>query len=388
MLRHEDRLYHIVVSFPSICAKQFLICKFRRNEAICCLIGFGIGISCCLMYRWFRNTFFSLNYIKTPYNEYYDLNPYNKTNVNTTHLIDNTNKKNKLNTTNSRRKSPKNKRIDKNNDINNDLFTTNNSLYQNLAKYLNKHMCKSFKNRRSNNKKQFPLKKKFNLFQKSNSLSPIQSDSLQTTENSTLTSSTDSNNTFQPTDNLIRIDRINRSRHNSYTIMNESVNDLSFYDDDSLELLSQKSGCNLDVEYLGDIKFGIPMRNSINYVDKSLDEALLQINKLKDDMSHLCTDLDTLYHSKFKKLNIGNLSNASRNSSFSALEQDEELAEDYTTLNEHSRLKTPFRELNKKPIISLNEKYTQTELKSKRIKSKKKLRKKSKISKFNKKKLT
>ena len=31
--------------------------QVKKNEAICCLIGFGIGIGCCLMYRWLRNSF-------------------------------------------------------------------------------------------------------------------------------------------------------------------------------------------------------------------------------------------------------------------------------------------------------------------------------------------
>lgn len=39
--------------------------KVKRNEAICCLIGFGIGISCCLMYRWFKNTFCKINLINS-----------------------------------------------------------------------------------------------------------------------------------------------------------------------------------------------------------------------------------------------------------------------------------------------------------------------------------
>lgn len=33
-----------------------------------------------------------------------------------------------------------------------------------------------------------------------------------------------------------------------------------------------------------------------NQVDKSLDEALHHIDKLKEDMTHLCKDLDTLYN--------------------------------------------------------------------------------------------
>lgn len=39
--------------------------KVKRNEAICCLIGFGIGIGCCLMFRWLKNTFFKMNLITT-----------------------------------------------------------------------------------------------------------------------------------------------------------------------------------------------------------------------------------------------------------------------------------------------------------------------------------
>jgi len=29
MLRNEDRLYHVIVSFPSICANQFLVLKCK-----------------------------------------------------------------------------------------------------------------------------------------------------------------------------------------------------------------------------------------------------------------------------------------------------------------------------------------------------------------------
>ncbi len=32
--------------------------QVRRNEAIFCIIGFGIGISCCLVYRWFKSSLF------------------------------------------------------------------------------------------------------------------------------------------------------------------------------------------------------------------------------------------------------------------------------------------------------------------------------------------
>lgn len=101
MLRHEDRLYHIVISFPSICARQFFIfkCKYlilkeinlifssnnfqnfefffhnffvilvRRNEAIFCLIGFGIGIGCCLVYKWFQAKLLTFNQLSMNYLE-------------------------------------------------------------------------------------------------------------------------------------------------------------------------------------------------------------------------------------------------------------------------------------------------------------------------------
>ena len=29
----------------------------RRQETICCLIGFGIGVGCCLLYRFISNLF-------------------------------------------------------------------------------------------------------------------------------------------------------------------------------------------------------------------------------------------------------------------------------------------------------------------------------------------
>jgi len=40
------------------------------------------------------------------------------------------------------------------------------------------------------------------------------------------------------------------------------------------------------------------MTKSINSVDQSLDEALFQIGRLKEDMTHLCKDIDSLYNSK------------------------------------------------------------------------------------------
>ena len=44
-------------------------------------------------------------------------------------------------------------------------------------------------------------------------------------------------------------------------------------------------------------------KSESNTVDQSLDEALNQINKLKEDMNNLCEDLDSLYNTKANILN-------------------------------------------------------------------------------------
>lgn len=57
------------------------------------------------------------------------------------------------------------------------------------------------------------------------------------------------------------------------------------------------------------------MNKSNNSVDKSLDEALHHIDKLKEDMNHLCNDIDTLYKAK----NLSNINNLSlKNNSYQA----------------------------------------------------------------------
>lgn len=35
--------------------RKYSILLVRRNETICCLIGFGIGIGCCILYRIISN---------------------------------------------------------------------------------------------------------------------------------------------------------------------------------------------------------------------------------------------------------------------------------------------------------------------------------------------
>ena len=35
--------------------RTYSIVLVRRNETICCLIGFGIGVGCCILYRILKN---------------------------------------------------------------------------------------------------------------------------------------------------------------------------------------------------------------------------------------------------------------------------------------------------------------------------------------------
>lgn len=99
-----------------------------------------------------------------------------------------------------------------------------------------------------------------------------------------------------------------------------------------------------------------------------MDEALKQIDRLKKDMNHLCTDLDSLFKSKKditnQLINDTYQSSESRSSSFSNLnfEFDDDLVEDFSSLNENCRFKTPFRELNlpKSMHFFFNDKSTQT----------------------------
>lgn len=76
------------------------------------------------------------------------------------------------------------------------------------------------------------------------------------------------------------------------------------------------------------------MSKSFNTVDKSLDEALKHINKLKEDMNHLCKDIDSLYNTRLKKtidyLNTSKSSTSINSASASNLSFD---LNDYTELS-------------------------------------------------------
>lgn len=84
-------------------------------------------------------------------------------------------------------------------------------------------------------------------------------------------------------------------------------------------------------------------------------------------MNHLCTDLDSLFNSKKNDnsaTNVSLKSNGSKNSSFSSLnfEFDDDILDDFTSLNQYCRITTPFRESDRPKTMNLflNEKSTQT----------------------------
>lgn len=60
-----------------------------------------------------------------------------------------------------------------------------------------------------------------------------------------------------------------------------------------------------------DSKLTNPLNKSVNSVDKSLEEALHHIDKLKEDMNHLCNDIDLLYNTR--NANLINDINANSN---------------------------------------------------------------------------
>ena len=63
-----------------------------------------------------------------------------------------------------------------------------------------------------------------------------------------------------------------------------------------------------------------------NYVDKSLEEALHHIDKLKEDMNHLCKDIDSLY----------NIKGGSGEFTTAAFKLDENDDDDYTASNDNN----------------------------------------------------
>jgi hypothetical protein len=393
----------------------------RRNEAICCLIGFSIGIGCCLMYRWIRNTFFSLEFRNSYQRVTNSSGEENRsasllvklnnklaghTHPGTSHLLrssstshyDHSSNSNLLfdtswpnqaeffynkkptaaskNRANSARSSNRNyfsnrgdsfwsrgnskqrsfdyysssnntsksqsqSRFSSSYNLNNDFINNCyddplNDVYQNLAKFLNKQFCKTFKLRhRANlNKKYNKSTNYFDIFNNKNaSFTSVKPQPKKPNESYTSTNLINQNKTFEnlnlniKNNNNNNNDEINTSFDDKSSIKSNS----SIAFDDDYDLTQTNPGDEITMnEKLMKYNDGVSPfhHNNLNKkidndnmsmdsfmtddplndaskllfptesVDKSLEEALHHIDMLKEDMSHLCKDIDTLYNTK------------------------------------------------------------------------------------------
>ncbi|RNA26085.1 hypothetical protein BpHYR1_001062 [Brachionus plicatilis] len=245
----------------------------RRNEAIYCLIGFGIGIGCCLVYKWFRTTMFTFSYIDTkPLTESQNNTLNKKDNENDLLLVNCDKKRIRSSFSDSvfkRKKSPKTKRVDKASNLSVKINFSQGFGF-NLIKYLNRLSFKNSKYKR-------PLCR-LKQFQKSDHESPIRDDffsakisSLDPTSNFDSTKNvdkTDKNSDLEKkllnfglkksSENLCRNGDINNSFldfSNCLTVKEENKNDSLFGDDDDLFEVQtdlSKKNFNFDIENLSE----------------------------------------------------------------------------------------------------------------------------------------
>lgn len=339
MLRNEERLYHIFVSFPVVCDKQFLILKFKRNEAICCLIGFGIGISCCLMYRWFKASFHSLTSL-TKLQLEKEISSESKHLIATDFIgnsqivssIDNI-KQAKLNRSRKLRLHKNNRSGMSSSSSCNSIQSTRsvhsndnfdeplNDVYQNLSKFLNKQFCRNIKLRKPAKRQQRQRTPEFqtnlNFDFKTISNNNIKNDTrdfkqvtnkpCQGTVNSTqyIDKYLNPSYTNNPSYSYIRDASTPPKMYQKTPLSSASIfsrpklnsfghltND--YFEDDIFSTTSHRSSV-FDLDDFSECKF-ISSKPDVNSVDQTLDEALNQINRLKEDMNGLCEDLDTLYN--------------------------------------------------------------------------------------------
>lgn len=409
----------------------------RRNEAICCLIGFSIGIGCCLMYRWIRNTFFSLEF-RNSYQKVTNSNGEDTKNASllvklnnklaghthpatshlfrsssTSHYDHNANllfdtswpnqaeffynkkstassSKNRANSarstnrnyysnrgdpfcsrgsskqrsfdyyssSNNTSKSQSQSRFSSSYNLNSD-FVNNcyddplNDVYQNLAKFLNKQFCKTFKLRhRANLNKKYNKSSNYFDFLNVNNNNKTTNDKINDmyASFSSVKPQTPQPNQFNTSNNLMNQNKPHESLNlniknnnkmnddNKFNDVNSSFDDKSSiksnssiafdddydlrqtnpgdeitmneklikYDDGASSFHHNSSNKQYDNDNMSMDSFMAddPLNDSSKLlfptesVDKSLEEALHHIDMLKEDMSHLCKDIDTLYNTK------------------------------------------------------------------------------------------
>jgi hypothetical protein len=419
----------------------------RRNEAICCLIGFSIGIGCCLMYRWIRNTFFSLefrnsypkvtnsngeetknasllvklnnkiagrthpatsNLFRSSSTSHYDHSSnanllfdtswpnqadlfYNKKPTSNFKYRANSARSSNRNyftnrvdpfssrgsskqrsfdyysSSNNTSKSQSQSRYSSSYNLNTDFINNCyedplNDVYQNLAKFLNKQFCKTFKlrHRASLNKKYNKSANYFDFFNNNNnnnnnnkttnvkrsdiypSFASVKPQNPQPNQFNTSTNPLNQNKLFNnfnlnikknSSDNnssdYYKNDEINSSFDDKSSIKSNSS--IAFDDDYDLTQTNPGDEITMTEKYnngasqyiskkidndnmsMDSFMTDDPLNESSKLlfptesVDKSLDEALHHIDMLKEDMSHLCKDIDTLYNTKINdKTNLLN----------------------------------------------------------------------------------
>jgi len=246
------------------------------------LIGFGIGISCCLVYRWFKHAFFTIEVeklnVQTNHQAYVQssncndsqLLVHNRNNQNNQFLrkskiksykrhsnnIDNTssscsnfrsssfinyyhnNIKNRFSSrTNS--KSQFNKNSDSSQFLTstfyNDFDDPLNDVYQNLIKFLNKQFFKTFRMRRPKNKRYKDYSNNsYNVFKcktQTNLNKPLNNN--QTTKQNDSSSSTlfTTNKNFLDPTKLTKVNKI-KSKVNSYSFCEDSSLSANNFNDD------------------------------------------------------------------------------------------------------------------------------------------------------------
>jgi hypothetical protein len=54
-MKRTDPIKNVLIIISKIYMSIELVVLVRRNETICCLIGFGIGVGCCILYRLISN---------------------------------------------------------------------------------------------------------------------------------------------------------------------------------------------------------------------------------------------------------------------------------------------------------------------------------------------
>jgi hypothetical protein len=302
----------------------------RKNEAICCLIGFGIGIGCCIVYRWFKNTFFSMavDNLDSHTNQSTKNNDkqllfhlrndhYNqclhrprikknkkhadilkqtastRSNFSSNNYYHNNIKNDFLTRTNSKSQLYKKLQLSQasHNVSNNDFNEPLNDVYQNLTKFLNNQFFKTFRMRRPKSKRyKYYSENNCNIFKLSTTPTRLNTSpnsnqiSKQTLNSLSIPPNTETNSIFST--ELTKAKQF-KSKVNSYSFCEDSLSNLNNYNNDGYynnnNILQKAYSDNLD-EYFARENF------MLNFDDDSL-ELFKSTNRHSDNSSWDSNDI-------------------------------------------------------------------------------------------------